>query len=155
MSEKSQREALEGRLKYEKELLEDVLRREMERASALQAELQQALQAKVSHENYIWTTTVGSCLLGHGNCFYHSLDTLHANVWLQRDADLGREKAEADRAEADSNAKRTKQGLERKIIKLEGQLAHAASQLDERGQHLMAELRQARLQADLFARSQR
>ncbi|CAL8462910.1 g2444 [Coccomyxa elongata] len=118
LSEKSQREALEGRLKYEKELLEDVLHREMERTSALQAELQQAQQAK-------------------------------------RDADLGREKAEADRAEADSNAKRTKQGLERKIIKLEGQLAHAASQLDERGQHLMAELRQARLQADLSARLQR
>lgn len=49
LSEKSQREALEGRLKHEKELLEDVLHREMERASALQAELQQAQQAKVGH----------------------------------------------------------------------------------------------------------
>lgn len=83
------------------------------------------------------------------------VDVLHAHVLLQRDADLGREKVEADKAEADSNAKRTKQGLERKITKLEGQLAHAASQLDERGQHLIAELRQARLQADLSARSQR
>lgn len=83
------------------------------------------------------------------------IDILHAHVWLQRDADVGREKADADRTEAESNAKRTKQGLERKITKLEGQLAHAASQLDEREQTLMAEVRQAQLQANLSSRSQR
>ncbi|KAK9907279.1 hypothetical protein WJX75_000576 [Coccomyxa subellipsoidea] len=44
--ERSQREAMESRMKHEKELLEDVLHREMDRASALQAELLQAQQAK-------------------------------------------------------------------------------------------------------------
>lgn len=46
--ERAQREAMESRMKQEKELLEDVLHREMNRASALQAELLQAQQAKVS-----------------------------------------------------------------------------------------------------------
>ena len=45
--ERSQREAVESRMKHEKELLEDVLHREMDRASSLQAELMQAQQAKV------------------------------------------------------------------------------------------------------------
>ncbi|EIE27827.1 hypothetical protein COCSUDRAFT_83447 [Coccomyxa subellipsoidea C-169] len=98
-------------MKQEKELLEDVLHREMNRASALQAELLQAQQAK-------------------------------------RDADFGRERAEADQAEAAATAKRATQSLERKITVLEGQLANAASQAEESCQSLAAELRQARLQAD-------
>jgi hypothetical protein len=54
--ERSQREAMESRMKHEKELLEDVLHREMDRASALQAELLQAQQAKVSNfSNNTWS----------------------------------------------------------------------------------------------------
>lgn len=56
MRERSQREAMESRMKHEKELLEDVLHREMDRASALQAELLQAQQAKVSNfSNNTWS----------------------------------------------------------------------------------------------------
>ncbi len=74
---------------------------------------------------------------------------------MQRDADFGRERAEADQAEAAATAKRATQSLERKITVLEGQLANAASQAEESCQSLAAELRQARLQADQSARSQR
>ena len=74
---------------------------------------------------------------------------------LQRDADFDREKAEADRAEAAASAKRSTHILERKIAVLEGQLASAASQAEQSCHSLAAELRQAQLQADLSARSQR
>ena len=74
---------------------------------------------------------------------------------LQRDADFNREKAEADREQAAATAKRATHSLERKITVLEGHLANAASQAEESRQSLAAELRQARLQADQSARSQR
>jgi hypothetical protein len=74
---------------------------------------------------------------------------------LQRDAGFYREKAEADREQAAATAKRATHSLERKITVLEGQLANAASQAEESRQSLATELRQARLQADQSARSQR
>ena len=163
VTEKSQKAALEHMLQEEKDLMESVVCREMEKAASLQVDLATARQQKALSRQLMQCGCTSRqpfirCSMSTCCCFpgvalrgyiCHQLCTLswpscisEPNCNPQGEAQAAKERVESRLAEAERTARRAREELDSRAARLEAQLHQQALDTDAYRRRSEAEIRQ-------------